>query len=742
MNPAIFRLRACFWLAGCSAVAVGAVAQGEPQTITFVANAENQTTPRVRYTGHAWVADPGGFLAGTGRGHRLLTELAPDAGDFRIELELSLPAANRESALVLGGDSELVFAAGAKGWKLRGRFFRAADAPLAIAAPAVKAGRSFGLAVERKGEVVAIFADGVVVHRGACSAAALGALGLDPGAGTVRLSTLTASGVFAASRIAAKPFGNSFGMQLRRPPATSAGVYAPVIVRGALTNESSLLCLADGTLETYSVAKPASDSVTVQRSRDGGFTWSEPQTAFTLPGRAYYALQVLVAGDGARHAAVHVFGEGPGGYRGRLYEVYHTTRAAGATAWSAPQRIVPGYIGSIRGFIQLARSGRLVLAVGRAIPAREQAPTSGPDFGWNDTFVYFSDDRGATWRQSPDVLSLELKTPNATRYGAVEPVLLELRDGRVWMLVRDRQGRLMQSFSADAKRWSPLERSDFISSDSPAALLRLRDGKIVLLTNACQNWTDPRSYAMGGREVLHAAISADDGKTWRGFREIFHETDVVSGGDRGTAYPTLAETAEGKVVVVSGQGEGKRAIVTFDPRWLEERTVRDDLADGPVAWTHYGDEGLRVATAEGGTRAVAIPLKATGLCGALWNFPMAAAGELKARIQIPAQARAVRLSLNDHFTRIDDLRAAEHAVFTLEAAKTGWPADGRAHDLTLTWSRAPGGGEVQVAVDGQPSARFPAQRPAQFGVNYLRVEFRGGADAGHLSLGDLSVRLP
>lgn len=742
MSPTILQLHACFWLAGWSVVVGGVGAQTAPQTITFVANAENQTKPRVRYTGHAWVADQGGFLAGTGRGHRLLSEVAPDAGDFRIELELSLPTANREAALVLGGDSEVVFAAGAKTWKVRGRFFRAADAPLEITAPTIKAGKSFALAVERKGEVVTILADGTVVHRGACSAAALGALGLDPGAGTVRLYTFTASGAFATSRIAAKPFGNSFGMQLRRAPTTSAAVYEPVVVRGALTNESSILSLADGALETYSVTKPASDSVTVQRSRDGGLTWSEPQVAFTLPGRAYYALQVLAAKDGARHAVVHVLGEGPGGYRGRLYEVYHTTLRAGGTVWSAPQRIVPGYVGSIRGFIQLARSGRLVLAVGRAIPAREQPPKSGPDYGWNDTFVYFSDYQGATWRQSPDVLSLELKTPNATRYGAVEPVLLELRDGRIWMLVRDRQGRLVQSFSADGERWSPLERTAFISSDSPAALLRLRDGKIVLLTNACQNWTDPRSYAMGGREVLHAAISADDGKTWRGFREILHETDIVTGGDRGTAYPTLAETAEGKIVVVSGQGEGKRAVVTFDPRWLEERTVRDELASGPTTWTQYGDEGLRVETVEGGARAVAIPLKATGLCGAVWNFPISAEGELRARIQLQPQAKDVRLSLNYHFNRIDDKHAAEHAVFTLEAAKVGLPADGRAQDLTFTWSRVAQGGEVLVRVDGKVPVRVAAMRPAQFGVNYLRIEFRAEADAGHVTIGQLSAQLP
>ena len=736
------RLLLLLFLVGLQPPALRAEAAGAgPPWVTFVANAENLTKPRVRYTGNPWMADPGGFLTGTGRGHRLLAELAPGAGDFRIEAELSLATAGRETALVLGADSELILTAGVQPWKLRGRFFRAGDAAVEIAAPPVKAGQIFALVLERRGEVVTIAVNGVAVHRGPCQPGALGTLGLDPGAGAVRLYALGAAGNFLPAGAPPKAFGNPFGMQLRRVPAESGSVYEPVVIRGALTNESSLLRRSDGTLETYSVTKPASDSVTVVRSRDGGLTWSEPHPAFSLPGRAYYALQVLEAADGALHAAVHVAGEGPGGYRGRLYEVYHTSRAPGAAAWTAPQRIVPGYIGSIRGFIPLQRSGRLVLAVARAIPEREAPPPSGPDFGWNDTFVYFSDDQGATWRESPDRLSVELQTPNATRYGAIEPVLLEVRDGRVWMLVRDRQGRLLQSFSADGARWSPLERTPFISSDSPAALLRLRDGKIVLLTNACQNWTDPRSYAMGGREVLHAAISADDGKTWQGFREIFHETDGVSGGDRGTAYPTLAETTDGKIVVVSGQGEGKRAIVTFDPRWLEEREVRDDLAAGPTGWTQYGDTGLRAEPVAGGARAAAIPLKATGLCGALWNFPVAAAGELQARIQLPVAAKAVRLSLTDHFNRSDDRQAAAHAVFAIDPEKIGLAADGRWHDLGLRWSGAAESGELLVTVDGRSAGRWPAQRPAQFGVNYLRVEFRGVADDGDVRIANLTARL-
>lgn len=530
------------------------------------------------------------------------------------------------------------------------------------------------------------------------------------------------------------------GMRWRAPPASASAGWAPAVIREAPTNETCLLSRTDGTLEIYAIGKPASDVVTVIRSHDGGLTWSETQTAFVLPGKAYYAIQVLAATDGVLHAVMHILGEGPGGYRGRLYEVYHATLVSGASAWSSPRRIVPGYVGSIRGFIQLRQSGRLVLAVARAVPEREKAPASGPDLGWNDTFVYISDDAGRSWQESPDRLSLELKTTNVTRYGAIEPVLLELRDQRVWMLVRDRGGRLWQSWSDDrAAHWPALARSGFISSDSPAALLRLKNGKIVLFTNMCQNGSDPRSYAMGGREILHAAISADDGETWRGFREVLHEPLGASRGDRGTAYASAAENAIGKVVFVSGQGEGKRAIVTFDPAWLEESVVRDELAAGPSGWTHYGAPGLRVETLGSGPRAVAMPLPAAGLGGALWNFPLGAAGEVSFRIQVPAEARSVRLALNDHFNRIDDVAAAERAVFALtvdQLADAGW------HDVHLTWRDATANGAWQVAIDGQPPRELPAQRPAQFGVNYLRIEFRATSAQGWVRLSALVARVP
>lgn len=711
-----------------------------PRTLTFVANAENQTAPRVRYSGRPWTADQGGFLAGSGRGHRLLAEMSPESGDFRLELDVALPRAGRESRLVFGPSSELVLTSGARAWSLGGRFFRAGDQPVTFAVPEIKPGRSFNLAVERRGEFAIVLVDGREVHRGPCSPAAPGALGLDPDAGLVQLYTFAITGRFAAHPAGERPFGNRVGMQLRPPPATLAAAWAPAIVREAPTNEPSLVARRDGTIELYAITKPASDSVSVMRSRDGGLTWSEPEVAFRLPGRAYYAIVALEAADGALHAVYHILGDGPGGYRGRLYEVYHTRRAPGAATWEEPQKVVPGYVGSINGFIQRSGSGRLVLAVARAVPAREQPPASGPDLGWNDTVVYFSDDQGATWRASPDALSLELATPNVTRYGAIEPALLELRDGRIWMLVRDRGGRLWQSFSATGERWAPLQRTGFISSDSPADLLRLRDGRIVLLTNACQNWTDPRSYAMGGREVLHAAISADDGRTWRGFREILHETDLVSGGDRGTSYASLVENAAGKIVVASGQGEGKRAILLFDPGWLEEAGARNDLASGPVEWTQYGDEGLQVERLPDGRTVLALPQQSTGRSGASWNFPIADRGEVELRIELPPEVREVNLALNDHFTRVDDGRAAANAVYSvaLDAGPAG--ATDRWRFVRLAWSDASRRGELTVTIDGRPPRRLAAQRAAEFGLNYLRVDFRGTVDTGRVRLADVSAR--
>jgi hypothetical protein len=60
------------------------------------------------------------------------------------------------------------------------------------------------------------------------------------------------------------------------------------------------------------------------------------------------------------------------------------------------------------------------------------------------------------------------------------------------------------------------------------------------------------------------------------------------------------------------------------------------------------------------------------------------------------------------------------------------------HDVRLEWSDATRAGLMAIEIDGKPMARVVAQRPAQFGLNYLRIEFRSISDDGRIFIAGLA----
>jgi hypothetical protein len=365
-------------------------------------------------------------------------------------------------------------------------------------------------------------------------------------------------------------------------------VWAPVIISTGGPGRSGVIPTRDGALKTF-ITRDGNRNYSVL-SRDGGVTWGEEKFEYEGPA----AFLPLLDKDGEYHLfPVVERKEGAGRTPAVDYfiDIWHLKTQNGGTVWEKPKMIFKGYVGSINGLTQLS-NGRILLPFAAWIGDRPE----GPPVGANVSTLVYSDDGGDTWQKSPAELTAPCYTDfNGSGYGACEPCTVELADGRVYMLVRSETGILYESHSPDGVHWEELQPSQFLSSDAPVAFLRLPDKRLLVFWNGCEK--PPRvdgNGVYGGRDSLHAAISDDEGKTWRGYREVYRDPTRNDPpqrfGDRGTAYPFAYMGKHGKVIVASGQGRSD-ARVMFDPGWLVETSQRDDFSGGLDGWSVFKSIG-------------------------------------------------------------------------------------------------------------------------------------------------------
>ncbi len=308
-------------------------------------------------------------------------------------------------------------------------------------------------------------------------------------------------------------------------------------------------------------------------------------------------------------------------------------------------------------------------------------------------------------------------------YGAVEPVAIELKDGRLWNLIRGQTGRFYESFSSDGANWSEPRPSPILSSDSPAGLARTDDGRLV----------------------LHAAISEDEGKTWIGYREVLkdpkrHEPPPT-GGDFGTAYPFPTTGFDGEIIIRSGQGKGRNALVALDPEWLYETRQHTDFSRGLEDWTYFGTGGVeRVAhPSKAGSYVLRIAKESPDWpAGAVWNFPNGRTGTLTLRFQLRPGFRGANLALADHYSVPWDKEDIFNSLWNLPLGEaTAKP--GAWHTLEFTWSLHTR--TAWARLDSKPLATLPLRRESA-GANYLRIRSTAeGADTAGLLVESVAVRV-
>ncbi len=523
----------------------------------------------------------------------------------------------------------------------------------------------------------------------------------------------------------------------------ASAAHPPRVI--ALMDESPIVVrLPNRTLGAWLVkASGEHDQVFEILSTDNGRTWTAPRSihVFSEKPGTFGGPEPLVDQNGEIHlflVRVSKYTMGNRGeaerpsfddYKGNRIDIWHMKSNPARTVWTKPKEIWTGYTGALNSVLQM-RSGRILLPFSYFVKRNWRDRGKGfAEFTFlgqfNSTLVY-SDDHGETFHLSPTPLSIEVPDI-VSAYGAVEPVAIELKDGRVWNLIRGQTGRFYESFSTDGTHWTEPQPSTIVNSDSPAGLARTDDGKLVLVWNHCLRYP----YAYGGRQVLHAAISEDEGKTWIGYREVLkdpkrHEPPPA-GGDFGTAYPFPTTVFGGEVIIRSGQGKGRNALVALDPKWLYETTARSDFANDLEDWTFFGSKGVaRIPHPDQPGRHVMQVTKSSAdwPAGAVWNFPNGRSGTLTLKFQVRSGFRGANLSLADHYSVPWDKEDHFYSLWNLpidaQSRLLGSEpvAANRWHTLNVAWSVA--SRTARVTLDGRQVATLPLRRETT-GANYLRI---------------------
>jgi sialidase-1 len=170
----------------------------------------------------------------------------------------------------------------------------------------------------------------------------------------------------------------------------------------------------------------------------------------------------------------------------------------------------------------------LRLSTGRVLlpahgPFAEKYIGGAPYRGGNlHAFVFYSDDGFQTWKRSTDSMT-------APGRGCHEPTIVELKDGRLFCLLRNTNRRQYFSISEDGgDHWTKPAPTVLTSPESPAIVKRIPSTGDLLVI-----WNNVASKSNWPRIPLTAAISRDEGETWTNFR------DVDNRADRDAAYPSV-----------------------------------------------------------------------------------------------------------------------------------------------------------------------------------------------------------
>ncbi len=148
-----------------------------------------------------------------------------------------------------------------------------------------------------------------------------------------------------------------------------------------------------------------------------------------------------------------------------------------------------------------------------------------------------SDDGGETWRASSPINGALINQPSVVRKKNGDLVAYMREEGE-----SNRRKRVLVSYSEDdGETWTPATYSDIPNPNSSLEVIALHDGNWVMVYNDTEE----------GRNSLCAALSDNEGKTWKWKRHI----EKHKGG--AYHYPSVIQTQDGLIHMTYTYNNGK-----------------------------------------------------------------------------------------------------------------------------------------------------------------------------------------
>lgn len=217
--------------------------------------------------------------------------------------------------------------------------------------------------------------------------------------------------------------------------------------------------------------------------------------------------------------------------------------------WDSVAYLPAGLLGPIRTKPIVLADGTWLAGTSVEAGYRGDTPADAPYRTWA-VWLERSTDRGRTWsKHGPVGVPGEL-------YGVIQPTLWQTPDGEVRMLMRStrRIGRIVASSSADGGRtWAPARPTDLPNPNAGIDVVRLRDGRLILIYN----------HLSEGRDAIHLAVSHDEAETWT-------PPVILEEGPGEYSYPAVIQTADGAVHVSYTWQRTRIRHLVIDPKRLGE----------------------------------------------------------------------------------------------------------------------------------------------------------------------------